>query len=335
MSGCASPPPNEANLGGGDGLGGSGPSGAAEGAGASGSPAGAAGSSTAGGAAGAPSLGGVAGGGVLNGDGLFEGTALAAVSLSYDDGLDSQLAVAQPALEAVGLRGTFFLSSFEGVDHDWALPNASASLNARHLAWQAAAAKGHELAGHTVNHPCNDPNKTAGFRLTDYDSARMAAELTDNLTRLLRLGAVSPFTFAYPCASDRAGLGPSGHNFSALVDERFFAARVSADGMADPRVVVLGQVPQLDAGGKTGDQLRALVDQAVAARAWLVLLFHGVGEEATCSGLAYAPETCTINYLTTSTAAHASLASYLAEQKSQVWTAPFKTVATRIAAKRP
>ena len=40
----------------------------------------------------------------------WPGGARAAVSLTYDDGLDSQIAHAAPALDAAGLKGTFFLT---------------------------------------------------------------------------------------------------------------------------------------------------------------------------------------------------------------------------------
>jgi peptidoglycan/xylan/chitin deacetylase (PgdA/CDA1 family) len=260
----------------------------------------------------------------------FPNGAVAAVTLTYDDGLDPHLAVVQPALDAAGLRGTFFLSNFEGVDHEWALPNATSPLAPRHLAWQAAAQKGHELAGHTVNHPCNAASKAAGFKLTDYDTARMAAELDDSLVRLMRLSAAAPFTFAYPCASDQAGLGVAQEDYSPLVAQRFAAARVSVSGIADPAQVDLQHVPQLDAGGKTSDELKAMVDEAIAIEGWLVLLFHGVGEEMTCAGLTYSPDTCMINYLTTSTETHAALLAYLAAKKEQVWTAPFKEVAMHV-----
>ncbi len=265
----------------------------------------------------------------------FEGGAVAAVSLTYDDGLDPHLAIVQPALEAAGFRGTFFLSNFEGVEHDWALPSVKTPLqplSARHQAWQAAAVKGHEIAGHTVNHPCDAAGKAPGFKLVDYDLARMTTELDESLLRMARLGAQAPLTFAYPCASDKKGLGASGTNYSPLVAERFFAARVSDSAIANPAIVDLQRVPQLDTGGKTGDQLKKMVDDAIAAKGWLVLLFHGVGaERASCPGnLAYAPETCMINYLTTSQEAHAALVQYLSEKKAQVWTAPFKDVATRI-----
>ena len=76
--------------------------------------------------------------------GTFPGGATAAVSLTYDDGLDPHVAVVGPVLDAHGMKGTFFLSNFEGVDHQWALPNLKDPLNARHMAWQAMGQKGHD-----------------------------------------------------------------------------------------------------------------------------------------------------------------------------------------------
>jgi peptidoglycan/xylan/chitin deacetylase (PgdA/CDA1 family) len=293
-----------------------------------------------GGSAQAGSSAGGAGGSATGGAGgsapvTFKDGAVAAVSLTYDDGLDPHLAIVQPALEAAGFRGTFFLSSFEGVDNDWALPTTKMPLPAlspRHMAWQAAGQKGHELADHTVNHPCNSDSKAPGFHYTDYTMTRMQQELDDSIARLARLGAAPPLTFGYPCGGDKAGVGPTGEDFSPLVAERFLAARVSVSGIADPATVDLLHVPQLDTGGKTGDELKKMIDDAIAAKGWLVLLFHGVGnEQASCpQNLGYAPDKCMINYLTTSAEAHQTLVDYLAEKKQQVWTATFKDVATAI-----
>jgi peptidoglycan/xylan/chitin deacetylase (PgdA/CDA1 family) len=286
-------------------------------------------------AAGAGGMGGASardGGGAD--PGTFPGGAIAAVSLTYDDGLDPHLVVVGPLLDAHGMKGTFFLSNFEGVDHQWALPNLKDPLNARHLAWQAMGQRGHELAGHTVNHPCNAAGKAPGYHLTDYDMTRMSNELDDDIARMKRLGAISPFTFAYPCASDKAGIGPSGQDYSPLVAARFFAARTSDAAISDPRTVELLHVPLMDTGSQSADQLRSWVDQAIAQKGWLVLLFHGVGAETTCPNLDYRPTVCMINYLTTSAASHQSLVEYLDQKKSQVWTAPFKEVAQRLQSQR-
>lgn len=307
----------------------------AAGAGSAGAPAGAAGAPT----AGAPSGG--AGGSAQAGAGGTQATAggpgagfpngtVAAVSLTYDDGLDPDIAVVVPQLDAKGFKGTFFLSSFEGVDHNWALPNLKDALKPRHLAWQGVLAKGHELADHTVNHPCNE-KKAAGFLLKDYDLARMGTELDDSIARLKRLGVQEPITFGYPCSSDQFGVGPNGTDYSGLVATRFFAARVSTEAIADPKTVDLLHVPQMS-GQKSGDDLKTMVDQAIAAKGWLVITIHGVGPETLiCGGapgeLPYAPQTCMINYLATTTAAHQALVDYLDLKKAEVWTAPFGTVA--------
>ena len=52
---------------------------------------------------------------------FWPGGARAAVSLSYDDGLESHIAQAGPALSARGFRGTFFLTLENMQDHvaDW------------------------------------------------------------------------------------------------------------------------------------------------------------------------------------------------------------------------
>jgi sialate O-acetylesterase len=295
------------------------------GAGAGGSPSSAGAASAAAGAAQAGSGGAPSGAGAPS----WPNGALAAVSLTYDDGLDTHLATVIPALDKYGFKGTFFLSNFEGVDHKWALPNSKDPLTPRHLAWQAALRNGHELADHTVNHPCNTASKAPGFHLTDYDLPRMSTELDDSIARLKRLGAVEPITFGYPCTSDKIGLGVAGTDYSPLVATRFLAARVSDSGIVPPGTVDLLHVPLRDAGKKTGEQLKAVVDEAIAAKGWLVFLFHGVGaEQLTCPGdLVFDLKGCMINYLTTDTAAHQALIDYLAEKQAQVWTAPFGTVA--------
>src|SRR5580704_5781370 len=68
--------------------------------------------------------------------------ARAAVSLTYDDGLASQLDNAVGPLGAVGLKATFFVTrdNAEPRVKDWA---------------RLARAGGHEFGNHTVTHPCD------------------------------------------------------------------------------------------------------------------------------------------------------------------------------------
>ena len=63
----------------------------------------------------------------------------AAIVLTYDDSLHSQLDIAIPQLNEVGFKGTFFLNgTFPPEDV---------------IRWRAVGAAGHELGNHSVFHP--------------------------------------------------------------------------------------------------------------------------------------------------------------------------------------
>ena len=69
--------------------------------------------------------------------------AQAAVSLGYDDALDSQLDHVVPALNKRGLRASFYI------------PINGPTLPGRQNEWKAAAAAGHELGNHSLFHGCS------------------------------------------------------------------------------------------------------------------------------------------------------------------------------------
>lgn len=66
----------------------------------------------------------------------------AAVSLAYDDALDSQLDNAVPALARHGFKATFYV------------PPGQGTLDARLDEWRAVAQAGHELGNHSLFHQC-------------------------------------------------------------------------------------------------------------------------------------------------------------------------------------
>ena len=63
-----------------------------------------------------------------------------AVSLTYDDALPCHWELVAPALEAQGLRGTFYTNILSAA----AAPEA----------WRRIAGRGHELGNHSIFHPC-------------------------------------------------------------------------------------------------------------------------------------------------------------------------------------
>lgn len=66
----------------------------------------------------------------------------AAVSLAYDDALNSQLDNALPGLNHLNLKATFYLTL------------NSPTVKNRLSDWRKVAIQGHELGNHSINHAC-------------------------------------------------------------------------------------------------------------------------------------------------------------------------------------
>jgi peptidoglycan/xylan/chitin deacetylase (PgdA/CDA1 family) len=217
----------------------------------------------------------------------------AAVSLTYDDSLASQVNYAVPALDRAGIKATFFLSG-------------------TNLALFGPLAKnGHELASHTVHHPCNAD--LAALSLDD-----MASELDAGNAAVQALGVSGKLTFAYPCGQtlvkDQASYVP-------LVQARFRAARGVAGVVADPASVDLFNVPALfPPSSSDGSDVLAFIERARQSHGWAVIGVHGVSEAG--------------EYLQLPQAAHDKIISYLAEHARTIWTAPFGSVADVVIACR-
>jgi len=189
------------------------------------------------------------------------------VTLTYDDGLPSHIEHALPQLKEAGLKGTFFYLGTAA--HRWSQENVD-----------QARKDGHELAGHTIHHPCARKFDWVkpGNASEDYDDERMAKELDENLANLIDNGVKPELaTFAYPCGITT--IGEDRHSYVPLVKERFFAARSTKNGFEIPSD---GEIDLFDVKTIAGDQrdLAFQLSQVAAARekhGWLVFMFHGVG----------------------------------------------------------
>lgn len=231
--------------------------------------------------------------------------ASAAVSLTYDDAIQSQLDNAAPALARHGLVATFFLSG------------SSATLKAAPERFRALREAGHELGSHTLFHPCDRGLSFVqpGFALQDYDAARMDAELEESLQGLRDLGQPEPFSFAYPCGS--TWIGESHVSYVPAIEKRFVAARGVANRVANPGSDSLFEVPSAPGNARAGD-LIDWVEQALRSGGWIVFTFHGVAGD----------------YLAVQNDAHEALLAYLEQNKARVWTERFGTVAQYVKAGR-
>jgi peptidoglycan/xylan/chitin deacetylase (PgdA/CDA1 family) len=189
--------------------------------------------------------------------------AKAAVSLTYDDGLNSQLDNAVPELKRLGLKATFFLTEENA---RWRLPE-----------WEALAREGNEVANHTVTHPCALGGYSAG-RFEHAEIDRMEGYLDAHF------GADRARTFAYPCGYLGLGRGGRRTRFARyrkiLERDSVIAARTTAGGPNRPEEVVADRLelhafePTYDGDG-TSPAIRYL-NETVAQGGWAILVFHDV-----------------------------------------------------------
>ena len=231
-----------------------------------------------------------------------------AVVLTYDDGLNVDLTNVVPALDSVGLKGTFYICDYFN------------GLNAQIPKWKVAAAKGHELANHTVWHPCEGGRPGREFVKPDYDLRnytlrRMTDEARAMNNILKAIDGKAERTFAYPCGDTKI------HDTSYIdgLKGDFIAARGVKPEMLPLSKVDLYNVGCYMINGHTGEQLIDLVKKATTTNTLLVFLFHGVGRE---------------HSLNVSLAAHSQLLRYLKAAQKDVWVAPMIDVAKYIKAQQ-
>jgi peptidoglycan/xylan/chitin deacetylase (PgdA/CDA1 family) len=229
--------------------------------------------------------------------GPWPGGRKAAVVLTYDDALPSHLDIAIPALDAAGLKGTFFLVG-------------SALIPEQIGRWREAAAEGHELGNHTIRHACPQSNYAPARKLDTseaYDVEMMLAEIRTMNTMLAAIDGKLQHGFATPCGQHIAG----GVDYLPALRASGLVRYTRSAGWPGGKVLDPMDVPCRWFDEKaTGAQMIAAVESAARTGGLVVLGFHGVGGD----------------YLKVSAEAHAQLLAYLEEHADTIWVAPLSTV---------
>lgn len=224
----------------------------------------------------------------------------AAVSLAYDDALDSQLDNAIPALDKAGLKGSFYLQ----LSRD--------SVRNRMAEWRAAAANGHELGNHTLFHQCSAslPGRDWVEPQRNLDTTTAAQMKDQVILANVMLNAIDgrqERTMTVPCGDVMA----AGQNYVELVESQFVGIKLGGGGVTpsmasvDPDAVTV-EVPV----GVTGKQLIAVVKAAARQGTMANFTFHGIGGD----------------YLTVSNQAHEELLAYLAGHRDVYWVDTFVNI---------
>ena len=232
----------------------------------------------------------------------------AAVSLAYDDALDSQLDIAIPALDKAGLKASFYLTL--GGDR----------VQRRVAEWRAAAARGHELGNHTLFHQCSGsaPDRAWVTPENDLDNtpaAQLVAQIRAGNALLQAIDGRRERTFAAPCGDTQAG----GENYVDLIKGDFVAIRSAAGGTIAEMAALDPCAVGVDAlSDVTGAQLIDLVKSAARAGTMVNITFHGIGGD----------------YLSVSRQSHEELLSHLAAHRGVYWTDTFINIMTFVKAQQ-
>jgi hypothetical protein len=226
-----------------------------------------------------------------------------AVSLTFDDGLRSQLEIAVPRLNEHGLCGTFYLNPR---GDDWQTKLAP---------WRAAQAAGHEMGNHTMAHRCS-----LNYQLTLQNTTLQEIE-EDVVETQRRLDILFPGekerSFAYPCYESCVGRGLTRASFTPIIAKHLVAGRAQAVSIRanHPLNADLHHLSSWAAERMTATQMIGLIEaQVVEPGWWGIFTFHGVND----GHLPIAEHDLTL------------LLDYLARNKKRVWTAPVAAIARYI-----
>jgi peptidoglycan-N-acetylglucosamine deacetylase len=230
---------------------------------------------------------------------IWPGHKKAVIVLTYDDALNSQLDVAIPQLDSAHLSGTFFLT---GV-----MDKLTASK------WKAVGAKGHELANHTLYHPCSPLQGDENTPVIDtYTIKSLVCEIGTMNNFLNTIDNKTEHTYAYPCAETTV----RGQSYvdSLRTSGLIKYARIGGDENAvitDFKALDKLQVPSWGLeGNNTGKELIAFAEKVQTSGGLGIFMFHGVGSD----------------YITTPVAAHRELIDYLEKNRDEIWVATFQQV---------
>jgi peptidoglycan/xylan/chitin deacetylase (PgdA/CDA1 family) len=235
---------------------------------------------------------------------MLSGQQKCTVVLTYDDALDGHLDKVIPALDSLGLPGTFYLTA------------SSPAFTKRIAEWKKASVAGHELANHSLFHPClgNQPGRSwvvPEYDLNNYSVRRITDELRLANSYLEAVDGKKERTYAYTCGD-------------MLLHDTLFM-----NGMKDDFIAARGVHRELIQKGKTdlynlgayavsensGTEMISWVKDAQKEKATIVFLFHGVGGG---------------HPINVSAEAHRELIRYLYEHRKDIETITFLEAAKRL-----
>lgn len=233
----------------------------------------------------------------------------AAIVLTYDDGLPSQIQYVIPQLEKAGFCATFYLMGKMLKETD--IP-----------VWREVSRKGHELGNHSVYHPCwaklGSKRSEPCRALQCYSLKEMLSEVGLMNVFLHAIDGKTERSYAYPCGKSVVGEEEIDYSLPMLEAGLVKSARSVYGGVVNnvdeirlemaPVVVVNNMMK--------ADELIPYVKEAIDKQGLCVFLFHGVGDDF---------------HYTIDKEEHQNLIDYLQEHKDELWVDTFLNVMNHVA----
>ena len=231
----------------------------------------------------------------------------AIICLTYDDGLETQLSTAIPQLDSAGFKATFFLNSIQGSSQSEVIGQTPEAV----LGWSKAARNGHELANHTLFHPC--PEKIGWDRSVSIENYTIDKILKEISTQNTLLSFLDPKrkirSFAFPCNNTLL----EGKDYTKMIRDKGLVnfGRTGGDSnsiITDFKHLNTMQVPSWHVWTGTGlDELIAFAEKVKKAGGMGIYQFHGVDG----------------NIFRISGKTHKDFLTYLREHKDEFWVTTF------------
>ena len=231
----------------------------------------------------------------------------AIICLTYDDGLETQLSTAIPQLDSAGFKATFFLNSIQGSSQSEVIGQTPEAV----LGWSKAARNGHELANHTLFHPC--PERIGWDRSVSIENYTIDKILKEISTQNTLLSFLDPKrkirSFAFPCNNTLL----EGKDYTKMIRDKGLVnfGRTGGDSnsiITDFKHLNTMQVPSWHVWTGTGlDELIAFAEKVKKAGGMGIYQFHGVDG----------------NIFRISGKTHKDFLTYLREHKDEFWVTTF------------
>lgn len=175
----------------------------------------------------------------------------AAVSFTFDDGLQCHRDKAMPLLDEFGFKGTFFVIAGEMREHRSSPPRINPRFHYGEgaVSWDEVAelhADGQEIGNHSLTHSFLDQIS---------DPVRLQHEINDAADLIQAHIGELPLSFAYPYNQ----FTPLCH---AIASQRHIAVREQWTDYGGPTFTV--------------EKANSLVTEAMAKKSWLVPMIHGI-----------------------------------------------------------